>query len=284
MPGKAILITGCGPDGIGSALAKQFHERGHTVFASGRSADEIDAELIALGCHTLVLDVTSQSSVNGAAALISAATGGRLDMLVNNAGVLQILPWADTLVEEARRVFEVNVFSVWAVTQAMLPMLLEARGVVVNLGSVNEVFCPSFFAAYNASKAAVEAMSRTMRTELAPLGIRVVLLKPGSVGTKLFDNAPNEGLPDGSLYAPLRQWIEERGFFAGTKFTDRDAYARDVANELLKENVRLVIWKGSLSTIAWLLSWIGWEGIMVRRRIPVSLAEGADACSRRMQV
>ncbi|KAH8895916.1 short-chain dehydrogenase/reductase [Thozetella sp. PMI_491] len=262
MPLKTILITGCGLGGIGSALAKEFHLRGHTVFASGRSPEEIDPELIALGCHTLVLDVTSQASIDRAAAFLGAATGGRLDMLINNAGILQVLPWADTPVEEARRVFEVNVFAVWAVSQAMLPALLAARGTIVSLCSINEVLCPPFHAAYNASKAAVESLSRTMRNELSPLGVKVVMLKTGSVRTKLFDNAPTSVLPEGSMYTPLKEWIEGRGFTAKAPFADLATYARDVANELLREKPRLIIWKGGLSTIAWLLSWLGWEGIL----------------------
>ncbi len=262
---KSILITGCGTNGIGSALAKEFYRRGHNVFASGRSPEEIDESLVALGCYALVLDVTSQESIARAADRVSCETGGRLDMLVNNAGILHVLPFADTPVDEVRRVFEVNVFGVWAVTQAMLPMLLAARGMVVNIGSVNEVFCPPFFAAYNASKAAVEGMSRTMRTELASLGVKVVLVKTGSVGTNLFEADGRTSVPEGSLYGSMRQWIEERGFFGSVKFAKREDYARAVVDQLLREKPRLVIWEGNLSTVAWFLSWFGWEGIMVCR-------------------
>ena len=263
MAPKSILITGCGANGIGSALAKEFYLRGHNVFASGRSTEEIDETLVALGCHALVLDVTSQDSIARAAAQVDQATGGRLDMLVNNAGILHVLPFADTPVDEVRRVFEVNVFGVWAVTQALLPMLLEARGTVVNIGSVNEVFCPPFFAAYNASKAAVEGMTRTMRTELASLGVKVVLVKTGSVGTNLFEADGRTSVPEGSLYSSMKQWIEERGFFQSVKFATREDYARAVADQVLREKPSLVIWKGNLSTVAWFLSWFGWEGIMV---------------------
>ncbi|KAF8183841.1 hypothetical protein K438DRAFT_1907952 [Mycena galopus ATCC 62051] len=221
---KTILITGCGPNGIGSALAKEFHMRGHT--------------------------------------LVQEATHGRLDILINNAGILHIGPFADMPVEAARATFEVNVLGTWAVTQAFLPFLLAARGVVANLCSVNQVFCPPFLAAYNASKAAVEAMGRTLRRELAPLGVRVVVLKTGSVRTPLF-NGSKTVLPEGSLYTPLKQWIESKGFLGQARFVEAEVYAKGVADDLLREHPRAVIWRGGLATLAWVLSWAGWETMMV---------------------
>ncbi|KAB5511718.1 short-chain dehydrogenase/reductase [Coniochaeta sp. 2T2.1] len=262
MPLKTVLITGCGSNSIGSALAKEFHMRGHRVFATGRSANEIDHELSTLGMQTFPLDVTSEKSISEAVTKVSAATGGRLDILINSAGLMHIVPFADTHLSDVRSQMEVNVIGVWAVTHAFLPLLLETKGLVANLGSVNEVFCPPFFAAYNASKAAIEAMGRTTRRELAPFGVRVVTLKTGSVKSSLFANAPATVLPEQSLYAPVRNWIEGRGFTASGRFMDVDEYAGAVVTDLLKENVRPVIWKGGLVWIAWLLSWFGWETIM----------------------
>jgi 1-acylglycerone phosphate reductase len=263
MPRKTVLITGCGPNGIGSSLAQEFHMRGHCVFATGRSASEIDPILTNLDIQTFPLDVTSEDSITTAVATISAATGGRLDILINNAGILQVMPFADTPAAQARQVMEINVIGVWAVTHAFLPLLLESRGLVANLGSINEVFCPPFHAAYNASKAAVEAMGRTVRRELAPLGVRVVTLKTGSVRSGLFGNAAATKLPEQSLYAPLREWIEGRGFMKSARFIELDDYAKSVVSDLLTDDVRPVIWRGGLVYIAWFLSWFGWETIMV---------------------
>ncbi|KAJ6476196.1 short-chain dehydrogenase/reductase [Mycena sanguinolenta] len=258
---KSILITGCGPKGIGAALAKAFHMRGHTVFATGRSPAEIDPELASLGCRTLTMDVTSTTSIATAVRFVEAASHGRLDILVNNAGVLQVAPFADMSVEAARATFEINVLGVWAVTHAFLPQLLAARGIVANLCSVNQVFCPPFLAAYNASKAAVEALGRTLRRELMPLGVRVVALKTGSVRTPLFDTS-KAVLPERSLYAPLRQWIESKGFLAQARFVEVEDYARSVVDDLLVDEPRAVIWRGGLATVAWLLSWAGWETML----------------------
>ncbi|KAB5533389.1 short-chain dehydrogenase/reductase [Coniochaeta sp. 2T2.1] len=262
MPLKTVLITGCGSNSIGSALAKEFHMRGHRVFATGRSANEMDHELSILGMQTFPLDVTSEKSISEAVTKVSAATDGRLDILINSAGLMHIMPFADTHLSDVRSQMEVNVIGVWAVTHASLPLLLEAKGLVVNFGSVNEVFCPPFFAAYNASKAAVEAMGRTIRRELGLFGVRVVTLKTGSVKSSLFANAPAIVLPERSLYAPVRDWIEGRGFTASGRFMDVDEYSRAVVTDLLREDVRPVIWRGGLVWVAWFISWLGWETIM----------------------
>ncbi|KAI1419252.1 short-chain dehydrogenase/reductase [Xylaria sp. FL1777] len=270
---RTVLITGCGPSGIGNALAIEFHLRGHRVFASGLSEDLLTS-FKDLHIETLVLDVTSSSSIDAAVAHISSATGGKLDILINNAGVMHVMPFADTDVAAARQLFEVNVLGVFAVTKAFLPLLLasakadESHGqqgrssVVANIGSVNQVLRPTFFGIYNASKAAIEALGGTIRTELAPLGVRVVTVKTGSVYTPLFDNAPPTKLPEDSLYQPVKEWIEERKMLGSARFITSDEYAKKVVTELLRPSVKHVIWAGGLTTIAWVLSWFGWEGIL----------------------
>ncbi|KAI5924946.1 NAD(P)-binding protein [Camillea tinctor] len=270
---KTVLITGCGPSGIGTALAIEFHLRGHRVFATGLSESLLaHFHELNIRIETLVLDVTSSTSIEAAVAQVAQATGGKLDILINNAGVIHIMPFADTDVEAARKVLEVNVLGVFAVTKAFLPLLLAAARdsharslgdpLVANIGSVNEVFRPPFFGIYNASKAAVESLGGSIRTELAPLGIRVVTIKTGSVYSGLFDNAPRTVLPEDSLYQPIREWIEERRVLDNGKFITAEEYAKKVVSELLRPSVKHVIWQGGLVTIAWLLSWLGWEGIL----------------------
>ncbi|KAF2970725.1 hypothetical protein GQX73_g2778 [Xylaria multiplex] len=270
---RTVLITGCGPSGIGTALATEFHLRGHRVFASGLS-ESLLTHFKDIGIETLVLDVTSKHSIEAAATSIASATGGKLEILINNAGVMHIMPFADTDVEVARKLFDVNVLGVFAVTKAFLPLLLAAadahrvqgesiRPLVVNIGSINEVFRPTFFSIYNASKAAIEALGGTIRTELAPLGVQVVTVKTGSVRTTLFDNAPPSRLPEDSLYQPAKAWIEGRKMLSTGRFISAEDYAKKVVTELLRPSVKHIIWAGGLSTVAWLLGWIGWEGILV---------------------
>lgn len=272
---KTILLTGCGRGGIGAALASHFRLRGHTVFATGRTTApaDLDPALAALGCHAFALDVTSAGSIAAAVQTVAVATAAatapgrrtKLDLLVNTAGVLLWLPFADTPVEAARRVFEVNVLGTWAVTRAFLPLVLEARGTVVCFGSVSLAFCPPFLMAYTASKAAVEIMARTLRRELAPLGARVVLVKPGGVRTGLLDGG-RAALPEDSLYAPLRADIEGQSISGVTKGVMREEFARMIGDEVLQERPRAVIWRGSLVWIGWFLSWLGWETMLVGRR------------------
>ncbi|KAI1821747.1 short-chain dehydrogenase/reductase [Xylaria intraflava] len=266
---KTVLITGCGPSGIGLALATEFHLRGHRVFATGLSDSHL-APAKDLGIETLVLDVTSAASIDAAVSHVAKATGGRLDILVNNAGLMHVMPFIDTDVDAARRLLEVNVLGVFAVTKAFLSLLLAAanpqvgtaRSLVVNISSVNQVFRPAFFAMYNASKAAAETLGGTIRAELAPLGIQVVTIKTGSIRTPLFDNAPPTTIPEDSLYHPIREWIEGRRMLATARFIEPEEYAKTVVDALSRPSIRPVIWVGGLSTIAWILSWFGWEGIL----------------------
>ncbi|KAI0141857.1 short-chain dehydrogenase/reductase [Xylariaceae sp. FL1272] len=267
MPLKTVLITGCGQAGIGSALAIEFHLRGHRVFATGIPGAQT-AHLADVGIACSTLDVTSLESIENAVSRISHATGGKLDILINSAGVTHILPFADTVVDAARKVMEVNFLGVFATTKAFLPLLIEGArhrdgdSIVASLGSVNQVFHPPLFGVYNASKAAVETWGASIRTELAPLGVRVVTLKTGSIRSDLFKNAPPTFLPDDSLYRPAKEYIEGRKMLEGGQFVDADVYAKKVVDELLRQNVRHVIWQGGLSKLAWLLSWFGWEGMM----------------------
>ncbi len=259
---KTVFITGCSKGGIGDALAREFHARGHVVFATARSADKM-AELASLGIKTLELDVTSASSIDAAVAAVR-DTAGRLDILINNAGVLHSVPFADCSVADFRRVIETNVVGVFAVTHALLPLLIKAKGVVAGIGSINQVFNPPYLAAYNASKAALTSLDHTMRIELAPFGVRVVTVITGSVKSRLFENAVSTTkLPEDSLYWPLRESIETHSLLEGVKWTPADKYAKQVVSDLLKGKPRPVLWRAGLSTIARVVSLFGWPGMLV---------------------
>lgn len=264
MPPKTVLITGCGPRGIGMALASEFHSRGHRVIASGLSESLLEP-LREMGLETMIMDVTSESSIRDAVSHVSRLTGGKLDILINNAGLLHIMPFADTDPADARRVFDVNVLGTISVTHAFLPMLIASSpptsgssdSVVANLSSINTTLHPPFVSVYNATKAAVENLSSSMRAELAPLGVRVVVLKTGCIRTDLFANAAPVRLPADSWYGSLRDFIERREL-AWTPFayTEPEVYARGVVVELLRPSVKAVVWRGAMTTAVWLLSFL----------------------------
>ncbi|KAK7954693.1 hypothetical protein PG988_015387 [Apiospora saccharicola] len=258
---KTVLITGCGPRGIGTALASEFHSRGHRVIASGLSESLLEP-LRELGLETVVMDVTSDTSIRDAVSHVSKLTGGKLDILINNAGLLHTMPFADTDPADARRVFDVNILGTISVTHAFLPMLIASssgRGdsVVANLSSINTTLHPPFVSVYNAAKAAVETLSSSMRAELAPLGVRVVVLKTGCIRTDLFTNAAPLPLPADSWYESLRDFIERREL-AWTPFayTEPEVYARGVVMELLRPSVKAVVWRGAMTTAVWMLSFL----------------------------
>ncbi|KAI4602913.1 hypothetical protein KJ359_008133 [Pestalotiopsis sp. 9143b] len=241
MSQKTVLITGCSDGGIGAALAAEFHRRGCRVFATARNVDKMQS-LRALGIEAVAMDVTSDASIAAAVAEVERATSGSLDLLVNNAGVHHFMPFADSRPEDFRRVIDTNVTAVFVVTHAFLPLLVRARGVVANIGSVQE-------------------MAHTLRVELKPLGVRFVTVVTGGVKTRLYDNAPVE-LPADSQYAPIAHKIEGREFIHNVRRDSADDYARAVVADLLRPEPRWTLWHGSQSTLAWLLSWFGWDGMI----------------------
>jgi NAD(P)-dependent dehydrogenase (short-subunit alcohol dehydrogenase family) len=140
-PRKTVLITGCSEGGLGFALAKAFADAGYHVFASARNPSKA-ASLTGGSPHIelLQLDVTSDESIAACAAAVRerTSTAGRrgLDVLVNNAGVGLIMPLLDTPIQEGRKLYEVNVWGMLAVTQAFAPLLLDAKGVVLYISSI----------------------------------------------------------------------------------------------------------------------------------------------------
>ena len=182
---RAVLVTGAS-SGMGRACALRLARGGFTVFAGVRRERDARA-LEESGGQPLIpviLDVTSEPSIGDAFRTIRDAVGeAGLAGLVNNAGIAVTGPVEIVPLEEIRRQFEVNVFGQIAVTQAFLPLIRAARGRIVNVGSVGAKFALPFAGGLNASKAALESLSDSLRMELRPWGIRVVLISPGSIRT-----------------------------------------------------------------------------------------------------
>jgi 2-keto-3-deoxy-L-fuconate dehydrogenase len=182
---RHLLVTG-GASGIGEATVKELVRAGAFVWIADINLDAAEALAQATGNATaLHLDVTSQASIAAAVAQI-----GRLDVLVNNAGVGHVGSIEHTEPEDFDRLFNVNVRSVYLVTRAMLPLLLTAQssrpGVIVNIGSVaGQVGIKQRFA-YCASKGAVLAMTRQLAVEY-PKALRVNAVCPGTVDTPFVE-------------------------------------------------------------------------------------------------
>ena len=149
MTRKSCLVTGCSEGGVGASIAEAFKDKGYQVFATARSPTKIPQSLReAPNVTILSLDVTSSQSITEAAEAIKKQTGGNLDVLINNAGVGLELPALDTPISEARRVFDSNFFAVLEMVQVFSPMLVQAKGCIVNNSSIGGLgpipFCSMF--------------------------------------------------------------------------------------------------------------------------------------------
>lgn len=265
MASKNVLITGCSEGGAGAAMAREFAMRGHRVFATARAGPSKMQYLTDHGVEALELDVTSQTSIAAAAAAVGEATGGRLDILINNAAVFSLMPLADARLDDVRQVFEANVIGALAMTQTFLPLLVEARGIVVHIGSISAMLCPPWQGIYAASKAALTAMAHTMRLEFAPLGVRVVMVVSGGIDTPLKRQAAT--VPSHSYYRALAPSIDGNELSKGYTPMSPSEYARQVVDALLQPNPKPLVWKGAFAWFAWFLSWFGWVGMMDRGQI-----------------
>lgn len=134
---KSVLITGCSTGGIGWAMAKTFHERGFYVFATARDVSRTGILTDLENIEILELDVTIPKTISQCKERVTKRTGGRLDVLVNNAGVEFNSPLLDTDIDEAKKLFDVNVWGPLAMVQAFAPLLVEAKGVVFNQSSID---------------------------------------------------------------------------------------------------------------------------------------------------
>ena len=185
-----ILITGTS-NGFGKDLANTLAAGGHRVFATMRDMDgrnrEVAKELQAKGIETLELDVTNNASVDAAVKTLFAKTDGRLDVLVNNAGIASGGLAESFTPEQVREMFEVNVFGVQRMIRAVVPqMQANKSGLIVNVGSILGRLTLPFYGLYGASKHAVEALTEGYRYELSQMGIDVVLVQPGPFPTNLW--------------------------------------------------------------------------------------------------
>jgi NAD(P)-dependent dehydrogenase (short-subunit alcohol dehydrogenase family) len=184
---RLALVTGAST-GIGRACAVHLAGLGFHVLAGVRDpADAPD------GLEPLQLDVTSEADIAGAAERV----GAELHALVNNAGIAINGPVEVVPLDQWRRIVDINLLGQVAVTRALLPAVLRARGRIVNMSSIGGRVANPLFAPYSATKFALEAVSDALRREVAEHGVRVISIEPGGIATPIW----GKGLEDGRRIA-----------------------------------------------------------------------------------
>ncbi|MES2089711.1 MAG: SDR family oxidoreductase [Pseudomonadota bacterium] len=213
----SVLITGAS-SGIGLALALHFEQQGFEVFAGVRRPKDGQSLVAQSSGHLtpLILDVTRPDTIEAALSLVQERTQGRLNGLINNAGVAFSGPLETTPQADVEALFQVNVLGTFAVTRVFLPLIRQARGRIVNVSSISGLFAAPGLTAYSASKFAVEGLTEALRVELAPFGVRVASVAPGKIDTPIWSKALgtsatiNEAQSTQlqSLYRPLVSFYE----------------------------------------------------------------------------
>jgi NAD(P)-dependent dehydrogenase (short-subunit alcohol dehydrogenase family) len=248
MPSRTALISGAST-GIGRASAIRLANAGWDVFAGVRK--EADGESVRAESPDritpVILDVTDAGTIDSAAKTVHAAVGSSgLHALVNNAGITVQGPLEFLPVDELRRQFEVNVIGQVALTQAAMPEIRAAGGRIVNMGSVGGRVAHPFLGPYNASKFAIEAITDSMRKELRPWGIHVIVVEPGSMATEIWDKG-SRGADDllekigprgRELYGGLLEKLREVAVKTGERGGSPDKVAKVVETALTSDRPR----------------------------------------------
>ena len=215
---RAIVITGAS-SGIGRATALHLDQLGFRVFAGVRR--EADGRALVEDASdkltTILLDVTDDGSIATAVRSIADATAGGLFGLVNNAGLSLNGPLELVPVPEIKKLMDVNVIGLLAVTKAFLPLLRESRGRIINISSGHGLLAIPDKSAYAASKFAVQAISDALRVELRPFGVSVSCLAVGKVNTEVLGKivADRKAMIDAAdpgiieLYSPLIEFFDK---------------------------------------------------------------------------
>lgn len=191
---KVILITGAS-SGLGDTMAAYLAKQGHIVYGTSRSIEQQPKPF-----KTLNMDVTSDESVHKAIDQILKEQG-RIDVLVNNAGLAIAGPVESLPLDEVQRVFDTNVMGVLRTIQAVLPSMRSKRsGLIINISSIAAEAGLPFRGGYCASKAALDRLTEALRLEVASFGIQACYVQPGGTKTDINKNRLRVNLPLGNVY------------------------------------------------------------------------------------
>ncbi|KAH7383956.1 hypothetical protein BKA66DRAFT_492120 [Pyrenochaeta sp. MPI-SDFR-AT-0127] len=254
------LVTGCGRGGIGEALVTEYSRKGLHAIATVLPSEASD-HLTEAGITFFALDVTSEKSILELKANIQKLTGGNLHVLVNCAGIAYTMTAIDTDVAAVQRMFDINVFGPMRMVHHFHGMLIEAKGSIVNIGSIGGVIPYLYGSSYNATKAALAHWGNTLRVEMAPFDVRVITVISGEVSTNILKNDAHRELPEGSYYSPLADEFKAHVTRIPQGATDRFDYAANVVAESLKSKPQAWFWYGSYTRLTWFYDIFGWRTV-----------------------
>jgi len=242
-----ILITGC-KGGIGLDAARRLAARGHTIYATVHNAASVDSVKAAFGENAANVTV-ERIDVTDAADREKAGKWD-IDVLINNAAIGDSGPLAEIEIERIRRVMEVNIFGTIELTRKFIPRMVERRsGRIIFIGSMAGLMPTPFLAPYGMSKFALESVAFSLRTELKPFGIKVVMVNPGGYNTEF--NQKNIGkkyewIDSSVLYKGHMDVIKKaEGMIIRSELQDTSSIARQIVKAVEDKRPRYVapVWQ-----------------------------------------
>jgi 3-oxoacyl-[acyl-carrier protein] reductase len=192
LKGKHILLTG-GSLGIGKETAKILVEKGARVLITGRSAQRLELAAKYTGAHTLVFDISDQENISNNAQQCIEVLDGKVDALINNAGIGTFKKIEDVSSSDFEQIFNTNVFGLALLSKSIISVMKEQMsGTIINIGSSASIKGFSAGSVYAASKFAVRALTQCWQAELRPFNIRVCQLNPSEVTTAFYNEERQE--------------------------------------------------------------------------------------------
>ncbi|CAI6279555.1 unnamed protein product [Periconia digitata] len=272
---KTVLITGCST-GIGASLVRTFASHINpktTVYATARNLSSLKQFADLPNVHCFALDVTSTVSVQACVEAVEKHIlstskehgnengSGGLDYVINNAGMGYDMPVLDIDIEEAKKVYETNVWGVLRVVQGVSGMLVKAHGTVVVVGTAFAWMSWPFKAVYSTSKASTTLLAETLRLELAPLGVNVLTIATTGIASNFLGKLADSKLPPTSLYREIETQFRSSAVMSGTELMATDKYTAQVVEDVLGGK-KGIVWRGAsafaarLAVAGWLPQWV----------------------------
>lgn len=248
MAQKSVLITGCSDGGIGASLAQEFASNGFRVFATARNPTKMATISTHANITLLTLDPTLPDSVKSVLKDVSELLNDKgLDVLVNNAGQPLICPTLDVDIEEAKVMYDINLWGALRVTQAFAPLVIAAKGTLVYTCSMSSAVRTPYLGVYAGSKSALAQVADTLRTELAPFNVKVLTVMTGAIGSKALEKTQDLKLPEDSIYKAIETHVIARARGEdGVKRTAPSDYAKQVVRDV-QSGTNGSTWRGSFA-------------------------------------